>query len=105
MKPIDFAWLDQQVELVAILGIWDWDWNYHVRGQYRGPCPIHQSTSPRSRCFSVNTELNLFRCFKCGAKGGPINLWAQRYGLPPLNAAYELCHVFNLEPRFLERGE
>jgi DNA primase len=44
--------------------------------QLRGPCPIHGSSSPTSRIFSVHLSRNSYQCFKCGSKGNQLDLWA-----------------------------
>lgn len=105
MRPISFDWLNNHVDILDVLEIMGWDWTGYNESNYRGPCPLHGSRSPRSRSFSVSPPLNLFHCFKCGAHGGPIDLWAQHNRLAKLEAAYELCQIFDLEPRYLERWE
>jgi DNA primase len=59
--------------------------------QLRGPCPVHRSTSPTSRSFSVNLKKNTFRCFKCGAQGNQLDLWTAITKLPIHQAAETLC--------------
>lgn len=66
--------------------------------QWRGPCPIHKSSSPRSRSFSVNLERNAFQCFGCSAKGNQLDLAAALFGLSVYEAAIELCRQLGLEP-------
>ena len=45
-----------------------------------------------SRCFSANLNDHTFRCFKCQRSGNALDLWATAQGLPPYDAALDLCH-------------
>jgi len=105
LRPIDFEWLSQSVEIIDVLDLIGWEWTSEVGGQYRGPCPLHVSRSPRSRVFSVSTDLNLFHCFKCRAHGGILDLWSQAKGITKLESAYDLCAIFAREPVYLERWQ
>ncbi len=74
--------------------------------QLRGPCPIHGSSSPRSRSFSVNTGKNVFRCFagSCGARGNQLDLWAAAMTLPLYEASILLAERLGIEvPRLVGR--
>ena len=59
--------------------------------EVRGACPVHGSTSPKSRSFSANLEKRVYRCFRCGSAGNHLDLYAAatRQGLHA--AAVELC--------------
>jgi DNA primase len=59
--------------------------------QVRGPCPIHKSSSASSRSFSANLAKNTFHCFKCGAAGNHLDLWAAVNHQNIHEAAIELC--------------
>lgn len=100
LPPIDFAELRRQVTIGEVLDFFRWEPVARHGPQLRGPCPIHRSTSERSRTFSVNTEKNIFRCFKpaCGAQGNQLDLFAQATGRPFLEAAHELCHRLGITP-------
>lgn len=67
--------------------------------QRRGPCPMHQSRSKRSTCFSVNLEQDIFQCFDpaCGAKGNVLDLWAAVHGLTLKQAARDMAQTFGLD--------
>jgi transposase len=60
--------------------------------QLRGPCPVHGSTSRKSRVFSVHLTKNVFRCFKCQAAGNHLDLWVAATRQPLYQAALDLCH-------------
>jgi DNA primase len=97
---IDFAALRRQVTIEQVLrhlGHLD-----SLRGsgpQRRGPCPVHGSSRPGSRSFSVNFQKNVFRCFcpDCGAHGNVLNLWAAVHHLPLGEAARHLAQTFGLD--------
>jgi hypothetical protein len=57
-------------------------WRAHERNgvQVRGPCPLHGSSSPRSRSFSAHLGRNIWRCFRCEASGNALELWARATG-------------------------
>ena len=93
-RRIDFAWLRQQITMEQVLRELQW-WDC-LKGhgvQRRGPCPIHEPSSPQSRCFSVNLEKKVFQCFEasCGAQGNVLDLWAQSRGLTIHQAAHDLA--------------
>ena len=58
---------------------------------FRGPCPIHRSTSMNSRSFAVHVQRKMYRCFTCGSSGNHLDLYAAatRQGL--YQAAVALC--------------
>ena len=53
---------------------------------WRGPCPVHGSRSATSRCFAAHLGKNVFHCFRCGAGGNALDLWAALRRVP-LHAA------------------
>jgi DNA primase len=59
--------------------------------QWRGRCPLHGSTSPTSRCFAVHLGKGVFHCFRCGAGGNALDLYAAATRQPLYPAAVELC--------------
>jgi hypothetical protein len=65
--------------------------------QRRGPCPIHGSTFPNSRIFSVHLARNAFRCFKCGASGNQLDLWAAVTRTDLHAATIELCRRLQID--------
>ena len=65
--------------------------------QLRGACPLHQASQPASRTFSVNLATNRSRCFKCGAAGGQLELWAKVRNVTVYEAAVELCGKIGID--------
>lgn len=41
---------------------------------------MHRSQSPTSRVFSAHLGRGIWQCFRCGARGNALELWAQVTG-------------------------
>jgi putative transposase len=97
-KPaIDFAAVRAAITMAAVLQLLGCSPTTHTRGaQYRGPCPLHGSTSATSRCFSANLEQHVFHCFKCGRSGNALELWAQANRISIYDAAIDLCQRLHI---------
>jgi DNA primase len=97
MPGIRFAEARAKVTMAEVLGLIGFA-PYETSGdQVRGPCPIHRSTSTSSRSFSANMRLNIYRCFKCGASGNHLDLYASVTGLSLFAATVELCERLQRE--------
>jgi len=72
-------------------------------GQFRGPCPVHGSRSPRSRSFSADLGRGVCRCFRCGFAGNQIQLWATCKGMTVYEAAVDLCRQAGVEVPWMKR--
>ena len=88
---IDFAAIKQAISLAAVLNLLHFRPSASKAGQQRGPCPIHGSQDPRSRSFSANLDEHTFHCFKCGAHGNALDLWAATNRQDIYAAAVDLC--------------
>jgi putative transposase len=89
---IDFAAVRAAITIAAVLELLGAAPAEHTRGaQYRGPCPLHGSTSATSRCFSADLERHIFHCFKCGRSGNALDLWAHANRHSIYDAAIDLC--------------
>ena len=100
MSPsgIDFQAVRSQTSMQQVLELLDFD-PVETRGdQLRGACPIHGSTSPRSRSFSANLAKNTYRCFKCQSQGNHLDLWAAATHQKLYDAATDLCMRVHIEP-------
>lgn len=67
MPGIDFAELRSRIQIFQVLELAEFVVVTRLGEQVRGPCPIHGSSSTRSRSFSANLRRKTFRCFRCGA--------------------------------------
>jgi len=93
---IDFTAVRAAVHMAAVLQLLGFRANSPHGIQQRGPCPIHNSTSGTSRCFSVNLDQQIFHCFKCGRHGNALDLWAQATRQTVYDAAIDLCNRLNI---------
>jgi putative transposase len=89
---IDFAAVRAAITLAAVLQLLGCISGRTRGAQYRGPCPLHGSTSGTSRCFSANLDKHTFQCFKCKRSGNALDLWAYANRQSPYDAAIDLCN-------------
>ncbi|MBI3463468.1 MAG: hypothetical protein HY000_10485 [Planctomycetes bacterium] len=88
---INFQVVRASVTLAQVLDLIGFVPTERRGAQVRGPCPIHGSTSTQSRSFSANLRKNAFQCFRCGASGNHLDLWATVNGMELSEAARTLC--------------
>ncbi len=88
---IPFVYLGQVLELLGFVP------STHYRNQVRGPCPIHGSTTPKSRSFAAHLERHCWQCFRCGAGGNALDLWTAATKLPLYETAVDLCRRLQVE--------
>jgi putative transposase len=94
---IDFAAVRAAVTMATVLELLGCCLAGRTHGrQYRGPCPLHGSTSATSRCFSANLDEQMFRCFKCRRSGNALDLWAHAKRLTVYDAAIDLCQRLHI---------
>jgi DNA primase len=93
MPGIDFGTLRDEITMEQVLELLHFIPSNRLGDQWRGPCPVHQSASPRSRSLSVNVSTRRYHCHKCHSKGNQLELWAQVQQLPIYTAAIDLCHA------------
>src|SRR5690349_5082610 len=97
MPGINYAAIHSQVGMADVLQLIGFHAVESQGDEFRGPCPVHGSTSPRSRSFAANVKKNTFRCFKCGAKGNQLDLWVAASKLPLFEAASALCEKTGID--------
>lgn len=96
MPGIDFALLRRQVPLAQVLELVGFTPVTRRGAQVRGPCPVHGSSSRRSRSFAAHLERHCWQCFGCGAGGNALDLYLALTKLPLYAAALELCARLHL---------
>jgi DNA primase len=73
--------------------------------QVRGECPLHEpSEAGKHPSFSAHLGRKMFQCFKCGASGNQLDLWAKKRKQSAYEAAVELCARLNKETPWLTSG-
>lgn len=94
---LDYAALRAQIPIRRVLDELDFE-PLIVRGdQWRGVCPLHDSSS-RQPCFSVHLTKNVFRCFHCQAAGNQLDLWAAATQTTLYRATLDLCARLSIDP-------
>jgi DNA primase len=91
MPGIDFVLLRRQISLTQVLDLVGFTPTTRRGSQWRGPCPVHKSASPRSRSFAAHVAKNCWHCFGCGAGGNALDLYLAVTKLPVYEGALELC--------------
>jgi DNA primase len=91
MPGIDYRAARAQLRLAEVLALLDLVPRGGFGQQLRGPCPVHRSRTPRSRSFSAHLGKNLWHCFRCGAGGNALDLWAAVTRQPLHAAVLDLC--------------
>jgi DNA primase len=77
MPLLDLRQARADIPLAEVLELLGWTARTRVGVQLRGSCPVHGSRSPTSRSFSAQLDRNVWHCFRCGASGNALDLWAQ----------------------------
>jgi DNA primase len=104
MPGVDFRQLRLLVSMRDVLDLLGWQPRTRRGEQLRGPCPLHGSRSPTSRCFAVHVGKQVYHCFRCGASGNALDLYAAATGAPIYQAALDLCGRLGRAVPWLRRG-
>ena len=91
MAGVDFNGLRSEIKMEQVLEQLHFERVGQSGDQLRGPCPVHGSSNPSSRTFSVNLDTSRYYCHKCKSKGNQLELWAAVYELTIYEAAIDLC--------------
>jgi DNA primase len=104
MPGIDLKQVRHEVKIQQVLDLLKFTPTSRKGARLRGPCPIHGSSSPRSRIFSVHLGCHRYRCFRCHSAGTQIDLWAAVHRLSLYKAAEDLCHHLGIPIPYLPSG-
>ena len=105
MPAIDYRRARAALRLARVLGLIGYRPRWRRGPQVRGPCPVHGSDSTTSRVFSAHLGKDLFHCFRCGAGGNALDLWAALRRLPLHAAVLDLCRRLHEPVPWLEEGK
>src|SRR5271155_6143146 len=104
MPSIDFRQVRAVVSMAEVLELLGFVVAERVGDQVRGECPLHEpSQAGKHRSFSAHLGRNMFRCFKCGASGNHLDLWAKATKRSVYDAALDLCNRLNKDAPFLAK--
>ena len=97
MPGVDFNVLREEISMEDVLNQLGFEPTTRSGSQLLGPCPVHGSTSKKSRSFSVNLEKGRYYCHKCESQGNQLELWAAVHQLAFYGAAIDLCQTLGRE--------
>jgi DNA primase len=103
MPGVDFNLLRAEVSMEQVLNQLNFQPTSRWANQWHGPCPVHGSTSPGSRSFSVNLDTGRYFCHKCRSHGNALELWAAVHKLNIYEAALDLCRVLGRDVPWINR--
>src|SRR5579859_4058172 len=91
MAGIQFQEVRSLVSMMQVLELLGFVAQEASGDEVRGACPVHGSTSPKSRSFSANVKKQAYRCFRCGSAGNHLDLYAAATHQSLYAAAVDLC--------------
>ena len=91
MPGIDYRAARALLPLADVLGLLGLVPRRRHGPQWRGPCPLHRSRTASSRSFAAHLSKNAWYCFRCGAGGNALDLWAAATQQPLHAAVLDLC--------------
>lgn len=97
VPSVDFRALRELISMTDVLELIGFEPQTIATGGLRGPCPIHGSRSAKSRAFSANVKLKVYRCFTCGSSGNHLDLYAAFSRQSVYQAALDLCDKLHRE--------
>jgi DNA primase len=103
MPGIDFDRLRAEITMEQVLHLLGFAPVHRSGSQWYGCCPLHQSTSQRSRSFSVNVAIGRYYCHRCRSHGNQLELWAVATRQPLHPAAIDLCDRLGREVPWIQR--
>ena len=103
MPGVDFNVLRTEITMQQVLNQLGFQPTSRSGNQLHGPCPVHRSTSSRSRSLSVNLDSRRYYCHKCHSHGNQLELWAAVTKLPMHQAAIDLCRALGREVPWIQR--
>jgi DNA primase len=91
MPGVRFQEVRSVVTMAQVLDLLGFVAQEQSGAEVRGPCPVHGSTSPKSRSFSANLRKKVYRCFRCASAGNHLDLYAAATHQTLYAAAIDLC--------------
>jgi DNA primase len=96
---INYRRLRESLRIDEVLSWMSWKASSRAGDQLRGPCPFCDAAdsaraspdaSHGDRSFSVNTQRNIYHCFRCSSSGNALDLWSSYRKLSIYAAAQEI---------------
>jgi DNA primase len=95
----DVARVRDQTDLAALVG--EYTAVKRVGRRFMALCPFHQEKTPS---FSINPELNLWKCFGCDKGGDPISFLREIEHIDFVDAVERLAQRANIQLRYDDRS-
>ena len=95
----DVARVRDQTDLAALVG--EYTGVKRVGRRFMALCPFHQEKTPS---FSINPELNLWKCFGCDKGGDPISFLREIEHIDFVDAVERLAQRANIQLRYDDRS-
>jgi DNA primase len=103
MPGVDFNRLRSEITMREVLDKLGWKPIGPGDEQLHGPCPVHGSSSPTSRTFSVHLAAGRYYCHKCHSKGNQLELWSAVHNQTIYEAAVDLCQALGRDVPWIKR--
>ena len=103
MPGIDFREARARLPLAEVLQLLGFVPRGRAGAPVRGPCPVHGSRSAASRSFAAHLGRGVWHCFRCGAGGNALDLWAAVTRQPLHAAVRDLCGRLGRDVPWLPR--
>jgi DNA primase len=100
---VDFNRLRTEITMEQVLNLLGFEPSNRSGHQWYGRCPLHDSTSRRSRPFSVNVAIGRYYCHQCHSHGNQLELWAAFTKRSLHQAAIDLCRLLGREVPWIRR--
>lgn len=104
MPGIDFQMLRDEIRMEEVLRLAGFEPTHRRGMQWYGGCPLHNCSSPRPKCFSVNIESERYFCHQCKSHGNQLDLWAAVTRLSLYPAAIHLCQMTGRQVPWIWKG-
>ena len=102
MPLVDLRQARGEIRPSRVLELLGWRPRERRGEQVRGACVLHGSTSLRSRSFSAQLGRGVWHCFRCGASGNALELWAMATGQNLYQAVLDLYDRLGQEVPWLQ---
>jgi DNA primase len=103
MPGVDFDRLRREITMEQVLHLLGFEPVQRTGDQWYGRCPLHVSTSERSRSFSVNVATRRYCCHKCRSQGNQLELWAAFTKRLIHPAMIDLCQALGRQVPWVRR--
>jgi hypothetical protein len=95
IPKVDFPAVKRLIPITAALAVMGYRLPRRRGRSLLGPCPLHSLPSSQSTAFRCSGLV--WYCERCQRGGDVVRLWGLHHHLTDLEAALELCDLFDLQ--------